>query len=344
MWCDLYVVCSCFICSYSHPQLSLFTNYGLLLSSLFHCVLLLPSLIDPAQCVGDDSSILSGHCKLPCRWYDVANGLRKKMFVQWITSTLPAHTPSLPVRTHSSAPSSSKAPVKVMVDASGCGAAQQGVNTSDGERRCGGGGGGGGAKKEDGVKKKKEWLAAETPQRWAQGCGIRNSALCYAPALLPLLHPHLHPYDLCSALVELERWLSPTNIPPSKKQMQIPTRILSLCEAEAFTSRLCVLEQRCHSLPEPHPPTPQTAAESTHMAQLSSVDHGMVPELLVPGLDYTTPPETQSSKSNLCRWVSGGNGFIVGVAWGSRRCCGSSGLFYFLCVTEQPCSADSGED
>lgn len=70
-------------------------------------------------------------------------------------------------------PSSSTAPVKVTADASGCGTAQQGVNTSDGERRAGGGGEEGGGSgsgrrrmEEDGVKKKKEWLAAETrPQR-----------------------------------------------------------------------------------------------------------------------------------------------------------------------------------
>lgn len=44
LWCDL----SGFICSYGRPRPGLFTNYGLLLSALFHCVLLLPSLIDPA--------------------------------------------------------------------------------------------------------------------------------------------------------------------------------------------------------------------------------------------------------------------------------------------------------
>lgn len=61
--------------------------------------------------------------------------------------------------------------MKVTADASGCGTAQQGVNTSDGERERDAvmvgvrRGGEWEEKEEDGVKKKKEWLAAEMPQQ-----------------------------------------------------------------------------------------------------------------------------------------------------------------------------------
>lgn len=92
--------------------------------------------------------------------------------------TLPAHTPSLPVRTDSSTPSSSKARVKVTTDASGCGTAQQGVNTSDGERH-----GDGGSEEGEGVGEGRGWCEEEKgvaggKDATAVSSGLWNQELC----------------------------------------------------------------------------------------------------------------------------------------------------------------------
>lgn len=146
-----------------------------------------PSLIDPALCVCvwvRTSPSCQVTVKLACRWFMAANGLKKskkKKQPQQKRCCVVNHVDLTHAHTHTrlhfqeGLPSSSTAPVKVTADVSGCGTAQRGVNTSDGERdalvvvvRRGGGSRSGSGRRrmeEDGVKKKKEWLAAEMPKR-----------------------------------------------------------------------------------------------------------------------------------------------------------------------------------
>lgn len=86
--------------------------------------------------------------------------------------------------------------MKAGVDASGCGAAQQGVNTSDGETWCGGGGGVGGEGR-GWCEGEKEWLAAGTK---VVSSGLWNQELLALRSTTPLRYYHRNTHTSAHAL------------------------------------------------------------------------------------------------------------------------------------------------
>lgn len=172
-----------------------------------------------------------------------------KTFLQWIISTLPANPPSLPVRIHRSAPTTSlKLPWKPAWMPMAAALPNKEL-TPQMERPGVVGGSGRRGKRMVWRRKGVAGGRHKGGELRAVESGTPCSSLYYAPALLPPQHPHLRPCSLTvRPLVELECWLSPAPTPstfltpPSSWRIRRNKReaeFFSCCECE---SCLCLKE------------------------------------------------------------------------------------------------------